>query len=186
MITSPPHGPKQRTKSHTGITERIQPNSYLLQLQRRKGSSEWHPIWRCDNLNTMYSFLHCTQGTETLDEFAQDVKQKTINVTSQFEDLDHPGYIKTSLLVNCVLLKGVNNEMKPLINNLLTSSTSNLRQMTETSILTSFRKFKNNTIANNENRQLCDRIRSLLFRFSKSVLSKTFGVFSGAVVGGNF
>ena len=94
------------------------------------------------SLNTIYAFIHCSQGTKTLDEFALDVKTKTTNLITQFEDNDHPGYIRTSLLVNCVLIKGVNNEMKPLINNLLTSSTSNLRQMTETSILASFRKFK--------------------------------------------
>jgi hypothetical protein len=102
----------------------------------------------------MYSFLHCAQGDRTIEEFGLDVKRKTTSVTSEFEDPQHPGFIKTDLLVNCVLLKGVNKEMNPLITNLLTSPTSNLRNMTATSIMDSFRKYKNNAIANNENRQL--------------------------------
>ena len=109
------------------------------------------------SLNTMYSFLHCSQGDRTLEEFGLDVKHKTTSVISEFEDLHNPGYIKTSLLVNCVLLKGVNKEMAPLITNLLTSPTSNLRSMTDVSIMASFRKFKNNTIANNQNRQLSNQ-----------------------------
>ena len=105
------------------------------------------------SLNNLYSFLHCTQSGRSLEEFGSDVKHKATSVVTEFEDPKHPGYIKTELLVNCVLLKGVDKDMSPLITNLLTSNTSKLRDMTSTSIMTSFRQFKNNTTANNQNRQ---------------------------------
>ena len=105
------------------------------------------------SLNTLYSFLQCTQGNRSLEEFAQDVKNKKISVTSEFEDAKHPGFISTELLVNCVLLKGVDKSMAPLIMQLLTASTSSLRSMTPASILAHYRQFQNNISVNNQNRQ---------------------------------
>ena len=105
------------------------------------------------NINTLFAFLNCSQGDSSLEDFGQDVKLKKTNVAAAFEDPDNAGFIRTSLLTNAVLLRGVNKSMAPLITNLLTAPNSNLHTMTETSILSQFRQFTNNSIAHQQNRQ---------------------------------